>query len=166
MVLSALLGFKNERADHDVEALVMDDAARTLVAATAQKSSEDVAVWAGQIAGDGASRAAVRVGRLLAAGMQDIDSAADAAEPVSGAFARALRIESARRGERHDEVVAALASQGGVQHALAAALVAERARLMARAVAAYRDAHEAEPNPERSRGSRGVRSRRRVGAAP
>ncbi len=147
VVLSALLGFKNERADHDVEALVMDDAARTLVAATAQKS-EDVAVWAGQTAGDGASRAAVRVGRLLAAGTADIDSAADAAEPVSGAFARALRIESARRGERHDEVVAALASQGGVQHALAAALVAERARLTARAVAAYRDAHEAEPSNE------------------
>ena len=147
VVLSALLGFKNDRADHDVEALVMDDAARTLVAATAQKS-EDVAVWAGQTAGDGASRAAVRVGRLLAAGTADIDAAADAAEPVSGAFARALRIESARRGERHDEVVAALASQGGAQRALAAGLVAERARLEPRAAAAYRDAHDADPSNE------------------
>ena len=147
VVLSALLGFKNDRADHDVEALVMDDASRTLVAATAQKS-DDVAVWSGQTAGDGASRAAVRVGRLLAAGTADIDSAADAAEPVSGAFARALRIESARRGERYDEVVAALASQAGASHALAAALVAERARLQARAAAAYRDAYDAEPTNE------------------
>ncbi len=145
--LAALLGFDNERDEHDTSALMDDEATATLVAATARKG-DDVGAYAARTAGDGTSRVAVRIGRLLAAGTADIDSAADAAESTAPAFARALRLESARRGERHDEVVAALAAwgDGGIQRLLAAGLVAERARLQPRAAAAYNAAREADPS--------------------
>jgi len=149
VALAALLGFTSERDEHDVTALMNDEGSATLAAAAARKG-DDVTAYAERAAGGATSRAAVRIGRLLAAGTSDLDSAADAAEAHAPAFARALRIESARRGERHDEIVAALASWGGggVQRSLAAALVAERAQLGSRATASYHAALDAEPQNE------------------
>ncbi len=148
VALAALLGFASERAEHDTAALANDESSATLTFAAARRDDPQ---WAERTAGAAPSRAAMRVGRVLAAGTDDLDSAADAAEIAAPAFARALRIESARRGERHDEVVAALAAgaeDAGAQRALASALVAERASLVPRALASYRNALEADPTNE------------------
>jgi len=151
VALAALLGFTNDRDEHDTTALMNDEGGAALAAAAvAVRKGEDVTAYVERTAGAIASRSAVRVGRMLAAGTSDLDAAADAAESHASAFARALRIESARRGERHEEVVAALASWGGAdaKRALAAGLVAERAQLMPRAAASYRAALEADSSSE------------------
>ncbi len=151
VTLAALLGFTSERDEHDTTALMNDEGGAALAAATVRKGDDAThATYLQRTAGAATSRAAVRVGRMLAAGTSDLDSAADAAESHAPAFSRALRIESARRGERHEEIVAALASWGGggAQRALAAGLVAERAQLMPRAAASYRAVLEVDPSSE------------------
>ncbi|HEY1956767.1 MAG TPA: hypothetical protein VGH28_14205 [Polyangiaceae bacterium] len=147
--LAALLAYKSDREEHDTSALMNDPGDATLVAAAATHR-DDPAGYVERTAGSPESRAQVRVGRLLATGTKDLDAGADAAESIAPAFARALRVESARLGERHEEIVAALESWGGggVQRALAAGLVAERARIAPRAVAAYQSALEADPESE------------------
>jgi tetratricopeptide (TPR) repeat protein len=152
VALTALLGVPSERTEHDTSVLMNDASSATLAAATARKEDPQ---WVERTAGAAESRAAVRVGRLLASGTSDLDSAADAAERAAPAFARALRVESARRGARHDEVVAALAAptegaadDASAQRSLAAALIAERAGLAERAAAAYRAALEGDASNE------------------
>ena len=121
VALAALLGFADDREEHDTSALMYDEASATLAAALPARAPAEGAEAVEHNAGSPESRTAARVGHLLAAGTSDLEAAADATEALAPALARALRIESARIGERQDEIVAALASwgDGGVQRALA-----------------------------------------------
>ncbi|HSQ66560.1 MAG TPA: tetratricopeptide repeat protein [Polyangiaceae bacterium] len=159
VALAALLGAVDERREHDLAVLASDGddmalAAATLAAAGSPKGSPEQGVaYAEQTAGSPTSRSAVQVGRLLASGTDKLDAAADAVQGSAEALARALRLESARLGQRQDEIVAALAGWSESEdlkahRALAAALVAERAGLPERAVASYAAAAEANPADE------------------
>ena len=111
VALSALLGFTGERNEHDVAALMNDESSATLAAAAARRDDPH---WVERTAGAGESRAAVRVGRLLASGTSDLDSAADAAErgasgtgqPVRGSKMWPYRTPSFKRYRRESPLVA------------------------------------------------------------
>jgi tetratricopeptide (TPR) repeat protein len=100
------------------------------------------------IPGDEASKAALRVGRGMAAGKLD-PARLDALEPHDAPLVRAARIEESSSAGRLEEVAAALAAWSDSSHAhLAAGLVAERAGLGPRAATAYGAALAADPANE------------------
>ncbi len=137
-VLSALAG---------VKPALGDDVAPALRAALVDPSAAlDVRLDA--IQGDDATKAALRVGRGMAAGKLD-PTRLDALDAHDPSFARAARIEEAAAAGRIEEVSAALASWSDTSQAsLAAGIVAERAGLAPRAAAAYGSALAADPTNE------------------
>jgi len=109
-------------------------------------------------AGTPASRALVRLARLLAAASppDDLEAAISTLGGTAPASVRAITVETAARAGRWADVSVALETWGGEREsplerstgALASAIVAERAGDTARAVEAFRAAREANPRAE------------------
>jgi tetratricopeptide (TPR) repeat protein len=133
-------------------------AAIAALAVPADLDGDAVRSRAERAAGGAASRALIRLGRLLGAARsaEEIDAAIEALDETARAGTRALRVETAARAGRWADVSTALEAWGAAREsaversmgALASAIIAERAGDGARAIQAFRAVRAADPRSE------------------
>ncbi|MGO9833935.1 MAG: tetratricopeptide repeat protein [Polyangiaceae bacterium] len=165
VTLAALLGLPLTATDPDLDAAAQAPGLGPLAAAVTSialpagaGAVEVVRARTHRTAGSTASRALVRLGRLLAASAApgEIEEAVAALGDDAPDGVRALALEMASRAGRWADVSKALETWGARREsplerstgALASALVAERAGEISRAVEAFRAARAADPRSE------------------
>jgi hypothetical protein len=165
--LRALVGLPLSPASEDIDAITSTAGLAPLAAALGavttpaggDEREAEMRTRAERVAGSAGSRAAVRVGRLLAAGaaVSSIETALEAFGDAKPAGARAVALEMSARGGRFFEVCDAIQAWGEArdasdearaQAALASAIVAERAGDRSRALEAFKAARRADPTCE------------------